>query len=295
MLGSQLRRLSLGFLKKLVHKKPETEAEPLCVPVISTSEQSDEKATLSGVALEDCPICHDSVGVTNPEGVLESWVHLHCKHKFGSNCIQTWIRESAERDPNTMPGCPICRTAAKHSCGHPVVMPLKFPLEWEFMPPAVLTARPRRRRLVRRWGHPRQPAPQPVRPRVQTVGECQTCAVAALYESRRKPAATPNIEANGTMYPTLGRDSGRRGGIQSRLLPTPPRLPRHATLGAIHNESYGDYTDGMPLGRRAARIPRSPDIEGIPHAPGAVPDVRGGDFMRQCLAESRRRSFLMTY
>ncbi|KAI0388693.1 hypothetical protein F5Y17DRAFT_451900 [Xylariaceae sp. FL0594] len=52
--------------------------------------------------------CHDPVGVTNPDGILESWVQLHCRHRFGTHCIQQWLQVSA-RHPWPIPTCPICR------------------------------------------------------------------------------------------------------------------------------------------------------------------------------------------
>lgn len=123
-------QVKLSFLKKLLPNKfnksrPEATSEPIIE--ISSKKQQDEKEEAKEPPPEECPICHDPVGVANPEGILESWVHLHCNHKFGTHCIQTWLEESAERDPHAIPSCPICRSAAKHPCGHPVVLPaLRF-------------------------------------------------------------------------------------------------------------------------------------------------------------------------
>ncbi|KAI0874582.1 hypothetical protein GGS24DRAFT_500654 [Hypoxylon argillaceum] len=231
----QFPHVKLGFLKKLLPKRSELEAVPESPTEVDAGQEQDEKkAALQDVPLEECPICHDAVGVRNPEGVLESWVHLHCKHKFGTQCIQTWLEESAERDPHSIPSCPICRTAAKHPCGHPVVMPahrLSPFTMWALTPSSPpppppprshhLEGRRPRRRLSRRWGHPHRPLPpRPIRAQVQTVGACSTCAAtAAAHEKRMKEITTPGVETDGI---TFGGRSGndRRSGIKSMLLQT---------------------------------------------------------------------------
>ncbi len=69
---------------------------------------------------EECPICHDAVGIRNPEGVLEGWVKLYCGHRFGSNCLKIWLQASLDRGPYTLPSCPICRTVARAAPPSPV-------------------------------------------------------------------------------------------------------------------------------------------------------------------------------
>ncbi|KAI1391450.1 uncharacterized protein F4822DRAFT_186222 [Hypoxylon trugodes] len=166
---------------------------------------------------EECPICHDPVGLENPEGIIESWTSLFCGHRFGTHCIQTWLTESLVRDPNANPSCPICRTTAKHPCGH-LISPPPFPsieLNWQAPRPPPPPPMPRlqrqlpvRRRLTRRPGHPLRPPPPPPPPpaplqtqgvypwnnsnnlggqRVaQTVGECKTCAENAEFAERMR-------------------------------------------------------------------------------------------------------------
>lgn len=69
---------------------------------------------------DDCPICQDPVGLISESYTLEHWRYLPCKHKFGRDCIRTYLAGralSAEK-----PLCPMCRAPAYHSCGH-VVLP----------------------------------------------------------------------------------------------------------------------------------------------------------------------------
>jgi len=70
---------------------------------------------------EECPICHDPVGVPNPEGVTESLVQLQCGHRFGQTCIITWVIDSLNRDYLVNPSCPVCRRDIVHPCGHLIV------------------------------------------------------------------------------------------------------------------------------------------------------------------------------
>ncbi|KAI0439351.1 hypothetical protein F4803DRAFT_47460 [Xylaria telfairii] len=262
-------KVKLGFLKRLLPKKSNHGAIPEPATNIGLDTQQDEKATVQVVPLEECPICHDPVGVRNPEGVLESWVHLHCNHKFGTHCIQTWLQESAERDPHSVPSCPICRTAAKHPCGHPVVLPARRlpPITmWSpILPPSssyIEGQRPRRR-LERRWGHPHRPMPpRPDRAYVQTVGECTICAAAAAaaaaataaQERRTKQFPLPSVETRGTPHAGRGQASDRRTGIKSLLLQTSFRGRRNSSSEAARGEDYGAFSI---FGERAHQSARS--------------------------------------
>ncbi|KAI1322505.1 hypothetical protein F5Y16DRAFT_38323 [Xylariaceae sp. FL0255] len=225
-LPSRVPKPNLQFLKKLLPKRTQPHAlSSLSEVIIDGKEQSGKEKSNSKVEEkeevvppEECPICHDPVGILNPEGILESWVQLHCGHKFGSHCIQTWLQESAERDHNSSPCCPLCRTIAKHPCGHPVATPLssQFTIFLTRQPPMTTTsrrssrARPRRR-LSRRSGHPRarpplQPAwPQRPNPQrlVQTVGNCNICKAAAEIEKSMilTPVARPELEIANTATP----------------------------------------------------------------------------------------------
>ncbi|KAI0100056.1 hypothetical protein GGR51DRAFT_378084 [Nemania sp. FL0031] len=243
-------QVKLSFLKKLLPKKSDGEAASEPTTELGSGKRQDEKAQLQELPLEECPICHDPVGVANPEGIRESWVHLHCKHKFGTHCIQTWLQESAERDPHSTPSCPICRTTAKHPCGHPVVMPThRLPpfTVWPLMPPSSpppLSSRREgrrpRRRLSRRWGHPHRPLPpRSVQPQVQTVGECNTCAAVAAQEKRMKEMITPSVETGGATCGGRGRSNDRHTGIKSMLL-LQTGLRRRSTSAAepVRSENY---------------------------------------------------------
>lgn len=191
-----MARASLKFLKKLLSKKTnnvtvtasETPPEELSPPPKSTKKCSPPPVEPP----EECPICHDPVGLPNPEGIVESWTKLHCGHKFGTHCIQTWLQESINRDQTASPSCPICRTTAKHPCGHLISPPLfpNYTLHWQSPrpPPSPPRQWPRhrqviRRRLTRRQGHPLRPPPEPRR-RAQVVGECRTCAENAEFDAR---------------------------------------------------------------------------------------------------------------
>ncbi|GAP87596.2 putative cell cycle checkpoint protein [Rosellinia necatrix] len=260
-------KVKLGFLKKLLPKKTEAEvvSEPAVGVDISGQQAEKKKAALPEHPLEECPICHDPVGATNPEGILESWVHLHCKHKFGTHCIQTWLEESAERDPHSIPTCPICRTTARHPCGHPVTMPVPrlHPFAMWAMPPSPHHPSPPpthgrrpRRRLSRRPGHPhRPPPPQPERARVQTVGECQACAAAQEKEKRLKEITTPGSdEVGGAAHGGRVRNGDRRNGIKSMLLQTSFRRPSWSTMEPARIDSYDTFLDTLN-GRAGSNLP----------------------------------------
>ncbi|KAI1419322.1 hypothetical protein F5Y12DRAFT_267508 [Xylaria sp. FL1777] len=278
-------KVKLGFLKKLFHNKskPNAATKPAAD---GPSKQQDEKTALQELPLEECPICHDPVGVTNPEGILESWVHLHCGHKFGTHCIQTWLQESAERDPHSIPTCPICRTAARHPCGHPVILPAPrlFSLTtWVPIQPSPPSPPPPptlhlehqrpRRRLSRRWGHPHRPLPHHIdRAQVQTVGKCSTCAAtAAAEEKRMRQMATPSIETGGAVYDRRSRNSDRRTGIKSMLLqtslrrlsissPESPRMESNNAFIGIQNDRATPmaHREYINLCRTEITVARSP-------------------------------------
>ncbi|KAI2629066.1 hypothetical protein GGS26DRAFT_111827 [Hypomontagnella submonticulosa] len=181
---------SLKLLKKLLPKRsnPSDTARATDARDDNDVSPKSKKQQSAPEPPEECPICHDPVGIANPEGIVEAWTALHCGHRFGTHCIQTWLQESINRDVHTNPSCPICRTTAKHPCGH-LISPPPFPsfaFDWQSPrspPPAPI---PLRRRLTRRPGHPLRPPPAPQQPRrrAQTVGECKTCADAAEFEAR---------------------------------------------------------------------------------------------------------------
>ncbi|KAI1736693.1 hypothetical protein F4680DRAFT_254122 [Xylaria scruposa] len=256
----QLPKVKLSFLKKLLLKKLDRGAIAEPATDLGPDTQQDEKAAVRSVSPEECPICHDPVGVKNPEGILESWVHLHCNHKFGTHCIQTWLQESVDRDPHSTPTCPICRTAAKHPCGHPVVLPARRepPITvWSPVPPSlpvpsfstVIESRARpRRRLSRRLGHPDRPLPpRPGRACVQTVGECTTCAAtAAAAEAREKRMKhSSSVEAGATAYTGRDRIIDRRTGIKSMLLQTNFRGRRNSASESTRGEDYGPFLNAF--------------------------------------------------
>ncbi|KAI1762694.1 hypothetical protein GGR53DRAFT_468041 [Hypoxylon sp. FL1150] len=182
-------KVSLKFLRKFLKKNTDN-GDPTASETLEeeVSSPKGKKRSCAPEPPEECPICHDPVGLANPEGIVESWTKLYCGHKFGTHCIQTWLQESINRDQNASPSCPICRATAKHPCGHLISPPL-FPsiqLNWQAPrpPPAPPQRRqPVRRRLTRRAGHPLRPPPQPLR-RAQVVGECKTCAENAEFDAR---------------------------------------------------------------------------------------------------------------
>ncbi|KAI1444845.1 hypothetical protein F5Y02DRAFT_145567 [Annulohypoxylon stygium] len=209
-----LPKVSLKLLKKLLTRRSTNDSSSssnTTTTITSTSQQpqqnhpdttptsspkkSDTKQKQRALAPEppeECPICHDPVGLLNPEGIIESWTSLHCGHRFGTHCIQTWLQESINRDQTANPSCPICRTTAKHPCGHLISPPL-FPSmhHFDWAAPRPPPSPPRhqqrqvRRRLTRRAGHPLRPPPrEPPRRRAQTVGECRTCAENADFDAR---------------------------------------------------------------------------------------------------------------
>ncbi|KAI1311526.1 hypothetical protein F5Y03DRAFT_309028 [Xylaria venustula] len=276
----KLPKLKLGFLKKLLHIKsrpvePPAVAEPAApdVPDVPDRLQDEKTAALPEEPLEECPICHDPVGATNPEGILEEWVHLNCGHKFGTHCIQTWLQESAERDPYSTPTCPICRTAAKHHCGHPIVLPANrfapFTSVWAPLqppqPPVLapqLERRRTRRRLSRRPSHPHRPSRtlQLDRPRVQTVGQCRICAAVEERRMRQQQQhmAAPGAETTtGAAADNSGRGRGndrRTTGIKSMLLQTSLRRLSISNLESPRGEAHDVFQ--TPNARGTYMVPR---------------------------------------
>ncbi|KAH8196381.1 hypothetical protein TruAng_009464 [Truncatella angustata] len=199
-------KLPLKLLHKLAPHLRRSRIDGAAVnPPSIRFEMLDEKATLrkdSPPPLEECPICQDPVGVPNPEGTVESWTSLHCSHKFGTICIQTWLQDSLDRDDphNPNPTCPICRDVAKHpSCGHPVCIVPTFEMQWnawqQYHTAAMADAtfvnfsRPpvrQRNRLQRREGHPSRPSFTPPKRKADTVGECSVCAEASKKKEMEK-------------------------------------------------------------------------------------------------------------
>ncbi|KAI5867278.1 hypothetical protein GGS23DRAFT_168646 [Durotheca rogersii] len=199
-------RAGLKFLRKLWPRKTravvtgavpfDTAAAPEANKEAQPSSNQYQSPTPVPPHLEECPICHDPVGIANPEGIIESWTKLHCGHKFGTHCIQTWLQESIDRDERANPTCPICRTTAKHPCGHlisplPLFSSMSFAdsYDWRLSrPPPAFAPLRRRRRLTRRPDHPLRP-PAPPRRAAQTVGECRTCVANAEIRARLRRAS----------------------------------------------------------------------------------------------------------
>ncbi|KAK8035274.1 hypothetical protein PG993_010269 [Apiospora rasikravindrae] len=169
---------------------------------------------------EECPICQDPVGIPNPEGVTEAWTSLKCGHKFGTVCIQTWLQDSIDRDPNGTPSCPVCRAAAKHpGCGHAICPPSLDAQIWtqyqmrlqlaqhQERERQLLSGRRPRNRLQRRSGQPRPPSPP--RRTAETVGKCGLCK---LNEARLKRIA----EARTVVHRAGQASSGATAGGATR-------------------------------------------------------------------------------
>ncbi|KAI0977571.1 hypothetical protein F4678DRAFT_18880 [Xylaria arbuscula] len=261
-------KLKLSFLKRLLHIKSKP-VDPVAEPAApdGPDRPQDEKTALREEPLEECPICHDPVGATNPEGILEEWVNLNCGHKYGSHCIQTWLQESAERDPYSTPTCPICRTAARHHCGHPVVVPVNrfapftvwAPLE-PAQPPILtpqLERRRTRRRLSRRPSHPHRPSRAFLSlPQVQTVGKCRICEAVEERMMSQNRARTATETTGGTADNGNGRNNDRRTtGIKSMLLQTSLRRLSISNLESPRGESHHDAFE-TPNARGSYMVPR---------------------------------------
>ncbi|KAK0727376.1 hypothetical protein B0T26DRAFT_636688 [Lasiosphaeria miniovina] len=85
----------------------------------SAIEKQSAKAEVEAI----CPICQESIGTRNAEGIVEGWSILPCGHRFGSYCIKHYLNVVAEDRPS----CPVCRQIAYHICGHPVLPALLRP------------------------------------------------------------------------------------------------------------------------------------------------------------------------
>jgi hypothetical protein len=236
-------------------------------PVVTTTAPTvahdpDKKPTASAApsgekqqeGAEVCSICHDAVGVVNPEGIVESWASLHCGHRFGSACLQTWLQESLERDQHSVldPSCPVCRTEARHpTCGHAVVSPrVRPPLDsWHTVQYYHPPQRRPRRRLERRPGHPLRPASVvlqdgewqsrgrrqlglvPERRVAQVVGQCKTCADNAALDARMKQWAEQRRRNTADTIDSIGYS---KSGILSAI----PGLKRSAARATVRNVGF---------------------------------------------------------
>ncbi|OTA67839.1 hypothetical protein K449DRAFT_185603 [Hypoxylon sp. EC38] len=229
-----LPKVSLKLLKKLLPRKSDN-ATTASETQDDVSPKNKNKKSPAPEPPEECPICHDPVGLANPEGIVESWTKLHCGHKFGTHCIQTWLQESINRDQNTNPSCPICRTTAKHPCGH-LISPPPFPsiqLNWQSpRPPPSPPRRPQqvRRRLTRRPGHPLRPPPQPRR-RAQIVGECRTCIENAEFDARMRRIHEQRRQGTGDSAASAG--SSRAAAIKS-IIPGLKRSSNTVRATVVH-------------------------------------------------------------
>lgn len=131
-----------------------------------------------------CPICQESVGEQNPDGITEGWSILPCGHRFGSHCLKKYLRIVA----GDRPTCPICRQLAYHGCGHPVL-------------PALITSKPGERKrsaeakdffeagvLTKHCGYcrPRQEWPTPRRSGLKRVASWLVAGPKKLLKRNRR-------------------------------------------------------------------------------------------------------------
>lgn len=246
--------------------------------VPSSSVSKSEKPNRKPPPLEECPICQDPVGISNPEHIIESWTSLHCGHRFGNVCIQTWLQESLERnDPhNPNPSCPICRELAKHpKCGHLVCpqpdleeqwMAYNSRLQYHVLPVVNYTSQGRqRRRLQRRSGRPLVPAltPPPKR-KADTVGECGICAENAAYEERMR-------QLRQRIQSRQAKQEEGRTGIKSYL-------PSHIRIRSMG--SNGEPSSPVDPDERARRVRTvfcedMSEITRMPRSPTPAPSFTG--------------------
>ncbi|ORY71301.1 uncharacterized protein BCR38DRAFT_404403 [Pseudomassariella vexata] len=258
MRGLRLLGLPLRAIRKLLPKRrqPTLETPPIATSINdanpkaaldgpsspNTEHVKPTKSTSTLTSLEECPICHDPVGITSPEGIIESWTQLHCSHRFGNVCIQTWLQESLDRDENNTPSCPICRDAAKHpGCGH-LVCPkdfdtqyLQYQMRLQWHGQARNGGRRQRRRLQRRDGHPLRPPPPPKR-KANTVGHCKTCEENAAYEARIKQMMEERLQ-QAHHSAAAGEGSGRSG-IKS-YIPYQMRIRKAGTMSGEPSSPVG--------------------------------------------------------
>lgn len=244
-------RLPLKLIQKLAPslRRSRLDGAPVQSTAVASeilSEKSSQRKD-TPPPLEECPICHDYVGVPNPEDITESWTSLHCGHKFGDVCIRTWLQDSLERDDpqNPNPTCPICRSVAKHpSCGHPVCVVPTFEMQWnawqQYQAAATeasfATYRPptrHRNRLQRREGHPGRPSFTPPTRRADTIGNCSACAELTKRKEREK-RIMDMVQAN----PSLLEQDGEVASISRK--PTVLHLRRSIRRAG---RSYGDASN----------------------------------------------------
>ncbi|KAI1491225.1 hypothetical protein F5X96DRAFT_488728 [Biscogniauxia mediterranea] len=259
----RLPKVNLKFLKKIWPKKNDATTIDVSISDITAVDVQSPKKSAKPPAppTEECPICHDPVGIANPEGIVESWTKLHCGHKFGTHCIQTWLEESVNRDQNTNPSCPICRTIAKHPCGHLVSPPPFPPIHLQWRPSPAPTRRRRvRRRLTRRPGHPLRPPPPPKR-KVQTVGECKTCAENEAFDSRMRQLAEMRRHTGETTM-----SSSSRSGIKSII----PGLKRSTHTVRTTIVSMG-FDDERTWRGHSVFCGVSPPTRSMPRSPTPTP------------------------
>ncbi|RYO76004.1 hypothetical protein DL766_009031 [Monosporascus sp. MC13-8B] len=195
--------------------------------------------------LEECPICHDPVGIANPEGVVESWAELHCGHRFGTNCLQVWLRDSVGLNHSAQPSCPVCRTVARHpACGHPIVvggslsLAARYYLQHQL--PDQQQQQRARRRLERRAGHPQRPSTLLLmdlsRDSPDEVGRCRACVENATIEALQR-----KWEAEGQ-----NAVAGPRSGSAILKGYLPSRKRPHGLQATVHSLGSDDV---LPLRR----------------------------------------------
>ncbi|KAK8135928.1 hypothetical protein PG984_003868 [Apiospora sp. TS-2023a] len=207
---------------------------------------------------EECPICQDPVGIPNPEGTTEAWTSLNCNHKFGTVCIQTWLQDSIDRDPNGTPSCPVCRAAAKHpGCGHAICPPSLDAQIWtqyqmrlqlaqhQERERQLLSGRRPRNRLQRRSGQPR--APSPPRRTAEKVGECGICklnearlkriadARAAVQSAREASTEAVGASRRVKSYLPAQIRSMRSGGSSGETSISPPAMSREERQSRVRS------------------------------------------------------------
>ncbi|KAH8652165.1 hypothetical protein BX600DRAFT_89198 [Xylariales sp. PMI_506] len=237
-------------------------------------EMATATTTAAEPACEECPICHDPVGLPNPESVVESWVSLDCGHQFGNACLQTWLQETLDRkDPLTPdPTCPICRVVARHpDCGHEVAPSREYDMQysiyqvqlWYQQRSAAAAAQEayynqshdggsgatrRPRRLQRREGHPLRPLLTPPRRMADTLGECGTCAENKRYEENMKRMKERAQASQAKQQQGEGAET-----LRERTTGRKAYLPGHIRIRSAGSRSDGLPSPPMDSEERAAR------------------------------------------